>query len=163
MNGNFYEQIKKINTDTELFSFIVDNFPFFEDKRTYKGKIIPFYKLGQLLTNDILHILEEKEKIKVDYSHLVGCADYKIPQSLRNLNVLIYDEELSNIVDQQKEIPKNSIYEVEIRASMIIAIDKIKQEMANSYRAIEINDLLWSIGQKCENKKPYHRTRTTSY
>ncbi len=164
MNGNFYEFTKSITNDIELFNLIVDNFPSFEDKRTYKGKTIYFYKLAQLVVSDILHIRKLKENIDVDYSHLVGCADYKIPQVLRGLNIVIYDEELSLLVDSKTEIEENSIYEVEIRASMIVVISKIKEALKNKMCAIDINDIIWSLGQdKSKNFKPYHRTRTMSY
>ena len=60
------------------------------------------YKLAQLLTSDILHIRELKENIKVDYSHLVGCADYKIPQVMRGLGILEYNRKLADIIDNRK-------------------------------------------------------------
>lgn len=162
MNGNFYRFIKDIKTDQELLEIITTYFPSFEDKRTYHNKTIYFYKLAQLATSDILQIREQQEKIKTDYSNLVGCADYKIPQVLRDLGILIYDQELSSIVDQKQSIEENSIYEIEIRASMIVAINKIKQK--TNRKAIEINDLIWSFGQnKNKNWRPYHLTRTTSY
>lgn len=164
MNGNFYEFIKNIVDDIELFNIIIDNFPSFKDVRTYQGKTITFYKLAQLVVSDILHIRELKENIVVDYSNLVGCADYKIPQSLRNINILEYDEELANFVDNQLEIEENSIYEVEIRASMIVAINKIKKELNDEVSAIDLNDILWGIGKdKIKQFKPYHLTRTMSY
>lgn len=95
MKGNFYSFVKDITLDTELFKLIIDSFSSFKDVRNYNGKMIFFYKLAQLVTSDILHIRELKENINVDYSHLVGCADYKIPQSLRNLGIIEYDKELS--------------------------------------------------------------------
>ncbi len=61
MNGNFYEFIKNITTNTELFEIIVNYFPNFKDERIYKDKPIYLYKLAQLLTSDILHIRELKE------------------------------------------------------------------------------------------------------
>ena len=76
-----------------------------------------------------MHIRKLKENIEIDCSHLVGCADYKIPQVLRSLGILEYDEELSELVDKKQEIEENSSYEVEIRANMIIAIDFIKKEL----------------------------------
>lgn len=108
MNGNFYTFIKGVNIDTELFEIIVKYFPDFKDERIYNDKKVYFYKLAQLLTSDILHIRERKEKIKVDYSHLVGCADYKIPQVMRGLGILEYSDKLSNIIDNKKEIKVNS-------------------------------------------------------
>ena len=127
MNGSFYKAIYNLKTDEELFDFIINNFKDFEDTRTYKGKTIYFYKLAQLLTSDILHMREKKEDIKVDYSHLVGCSDYKIPQGLRALNLVSYNEELANLVDNKIEIKQNSEYEVEIRATVIYVINKIKE------------------------------------
>lgn len=163
MNGNFYETIKEKTTDEELFNFIIDNFPPFKDTRTYNDKVIYFYKLAQLATSDILHIREYKENIKVDYSHLVGCADYKIPQALRALGILEYDEDLSKLIDSKTELEENSIYEVEIRATMITVISKLK-EYLKEIPAIDINDIIWVLSHdKSLSLKPYHRTRTTSY
>lgn len=164
MQGNFYKYIYNIKSDLLLFNVIINNFPSFEDYRLYKDKKIYFYKLAQLLTSDILHIRKLKENIEIDCSNLVGCADYKIPQVLRGLGILEYDEELSSLVDNKKEIKENSIYEIEIRASMIVAIKLIKQELNNKFDSIDINDIIWSLGQdKSRQLLPYHLTRTTSY
>lgn len=164
MDGNFYNAICKLTSDEELFSFILDNFEDFKDVRTYQGKIIYFYKLAQLLTSDILHIREKKENIKVDYSHLVGCSDYKIPQGLRALNLVKYNKELAGIVDNKVEIKENSAYEVEIRATVIYVIDEIKKLLNNKVNAIELNDYIWLMSKNKElPKKTYHLTRTTNY
>ena len=163
MSGNFYQYTKDITNDVELFNLIIENFKVFKDERTYNGKRIYFYKLAQLVTSDILHIKELKEHIKTDYSNLVGCADYKIPQALRALNILEYDEELSAIVDNKIEIDENSEYEVEIRANMITVIAKLKEKLPN-FNSIDINDMIWELSHdKTLNLKPYHRTRTMSY
>ena len=164
MKGNFYEYVKDITSDIELFDLIIRNFPSFKDERTYNCKTIYFYKLAQLLTSDILHIRELKEGIKVDYSHLVGCSDYKIPQVMRGLGILEYNEELANIIDKKEEIKQNSIYEVEIRANMLIVIDLIKRKLNDRVCAIDINDYIWGQGKNNSiNLKPYHLTRTTNY
>ena len=164
MQGNFYQYIKHITSDAELFETIIKYFPSFKDERTYNNQTIYFYKLAQLLTSDILHIREQKEKIEVDYTHLVGCADYKIPQILRGIGILNYDDELSKIVDNQIEIPTNSIYEVEIRANMLTVIDMINQKLNHKYSSIDINDYLF-MQKKNKNLtlKPYHLTRCTNY
>ena len=145
MQNNFYHYIKNITKDIVLFNTIINNFPSFADTRTYDNKTIYFYKLAQLLTSDILHIRSLKEGITVDYSNLVGCADYKIPQVLRSLGVLVYDKELSDLVDNKNELEENSIYEVEIRANMVVAINLIKKELNNKVSAIDINDTIWSF------------------
>ena len=164
MNGNFYKFIKDITIDRELFNIIIKYFPNFKDERKYKEKTVYFYKLAQLLTSDILHIREIKENIKVNYSNLVGCADYKIPQVMRGLGILEYGEELSELIDNKKQIEENSEYEVEIRANMLIVIDKIKEKLNNNVCPIDINDYIWGQGKnKNIELKPYHLTRSINY
>ncbi len=164
MKGNFYNYIKNVTDGLQLLNIIVNNFPSFEDKRNYNGVEVYFYKLAQLVTSDILHIRSLKEGIDVNCSALVGCADYKIPQVLRGLGVLEYDDELANIVDNKIEILENSIYEVEIRVGMIIAVDLIKKKLKNKVDSIVINDIIWTLGQDKSRKfMPYHLTRTTKY
>lgn len=103
------------------------------------------------------------EKIKVDYSHLLGCADYKIPQTLRALEIINYDDELSLIVDNKVEMEYSSKYEVEIRASMLVVIDYIKNKLVNK-NAIDINDYLFVLSKKVKDKaKPYHLCRNKNY
>lgn len=164
MNGNFYQFIKNINNDKELFKIINKYFPYFKDERIYNGRKIHFYKLAQLLVSDILHIRRLKENVIVDYSNLVGCSDYKIPQVLRALDIIEYNEELSALIDNKKEIEMNSEYEVEIRASMIVVINKIKEKMNGNAVAIDINDYLFGQAKnKMIELKPYHLTRTINY
>ena len=163
MNGNFYKDIYSVNSDFELLDIIIKNFPSFKDEREYDGKTIYFYKLAQLLTSDILHLREQIEGISVDCSHLVGCADYKIPQTMRALEILEYNKELSNVIDNKIEIDYSSKYEVEIRAGMLVAIDYIKGKM-NGTNAIEINDYFFLASKEIKSiAKPYHLCRNQNY
>ena len=163
MNGNFYKYVYSIHSDIELFEVIINKFPSFKDERKYDGKTIYFYKLAQLLTSDILHLREKMENIKVDYSHLIGCADYKIPQTMRALDIIEYNDELSNIIDNKIEIKCSSKYEVEIRASMIVVIDYIKNKVENT-NAIDINDYFFTASKKVKSiAKPYHLCRNQNY
>lgn len=164
MNGNFYNYIKDINKDEEIFNILLNNFKSFEDTRTYQNKKIYFYKLAQLLVSDILHVIEIKENKKVDYSSLLGCADYKIPQVLQSLGILEYDKALISLLETKTEIEENSEYEVEIRASMIVVINYMWEKLDKKITRIDINDFIWSKSQdKTKKYKPYHLTRTTSY
>ena len=163
MNGNFYKFIKDITLDTQLFDIIISNFESFKDERKYNGKTIYFYKLAQLLTSDILHIREKLEGINVDYSNLIGCADYKIPQTLRALGIIEYNDELSNIIDLKKPIEISSKYEVEIRASQIVVIEYIHNKL-NNINKIDINDLFFVYSKKVKSiANPYHLCMNTNY
>jgi hypothetical protein len=164
MNGDFYGYIKGISTDNDIFKILLDNFSNFIDIRKYKGQIIYFYKLAQLLTSDILHVIQSKENKVVDYSHLVGCADYKIPQVMQTFGILEYDDKLMALIESKTPIEENSELEVEIRAAMIAVIDHIYNKSNGRVSRIDINDFVWSKSQdKLVNFKPYHLTRTTSY
>ena len=164
-NGkSFYNLIKNLNVDSNLFEFIVSNLNYFKDVSMYDGKEVLFYKRAQLLTSDILHVREKKEKAAVDYSHLIGCADYKIPQVMRCYGMLEFSDSLSNKVDNKVEIEDGSIEEIEIRANTLKVIDYIYKKLDKNYSRMDINDFIWLLGQdKSKMTKPYHRTLTKHY
>ena len=163
MGGSFYKYIKNITNDIDLFNVIVKNFHSFKDVREYNGKKVYFYKLAQLLTSDILHVREKIENLNVNYSNLTGCADYKIPQTLRALNIIEYNEELSKVVDNKQEIAVSSKYEVEIRASQICVLNYIKSKV-KKVNSIDINDFLFLYSKHLKDiTKPYHLCRNTNY
>lgn len=164
IDGDFYDQIKDINDDETLLDYIIEHFPYLKDTCTYKGETIYFYKKAQLFVSDILNVKKLVGKINVDLSHLVGCADYKIPQVMRNLGMLEFNEELANLVDNLIEIPSGSEMEIEIRANNIVIIDYIYKKLDGSTTRININDFIWLLGQdKSKMTKPYHRTKTMNY
>lgn len=161
---SFYNFIKNLNVDSNLFEFIVSNLNYFKDVSMYDGKEVLFYKRAQLLTSDILHVREKKEKAAVDYSHLIGCADYKIPQVMRCYGMLEFSDSLSNKVDNKVEIEDGSIEEIEIRANTLKVIDYIYKKLDKKYSRMDINDFIWLLGQdKSKMTKPYHRTLTKHY
>ena len=164
INGDFYDQVKNINSDKELFDYILDNFAYFKDESIYENEEVYFYKRAQLLVSDILHVRELKENIKVDYSNLLGCADYKIPQVMNSYGILEYSNELDRLLDSKTEIEKDSIYENEIRASVLVVINYIYEKLGKKVSRMDINDYIWGLGQdKSKMTKLYHRTRTTCY
>ena len=161
---SFYELVKDLNVDSELFEFIVTNLDYFSDTAVYDGKSILFYKRAQLLTSDILHVRAHKEQIDVDYSHLIGCADYKIPQVMRCYGMLEFSDGLADKVDNKVEIEEASKEEVEIRANTLKVIDYIYESLDRNYSRMDINDFIWLLGQdKSKMIKPYHRTLTKHY
>ena len=161
---SFYKLIEDKTKDYELLEYILDNFPYFEDKTIYKGKEIYFYKRAQLLTSDILHILELKDIKIVNYNNLIGCADYKIPQVMYCYGLIEYSKELTEKVDNKIPIEKDSEQEIEIRAVDLAVIDYIYNKLDKKYAKININDFIWLLSQnKNEMKKNYHRTLTNKY
>lgn len=161
---SFYSIIKNMTNDIALLEYIISNFPYFEDVSMYKGKEIYFYKRAQLLVSDILHVLRIKNGIDVDYSNLIGCADYKIPQVMRNYGMLEFDKELEQRIDNMEEIKENSLEEIEIRANDLEVINYIYNMLDKKYTRMDINDFIWLLGQdKSRMVKTYHRTLTSHY
>ena len=148
---SFYEEIKNLTVDTDWFMYLINTFPFLNDSRTFQNKTIYFYKLAQLLANDILHLRSLKENINVDTSHLVGCADYKLPQVIHQFGITNYINELEEKIINKEELLENSIEEIEIRAATIVVIQKLSH--LTGIDAIEINDLIWLQSQDKSKKK----------
>lgn len=168
-SGDFTNLIREANGDSEtLLDLIVKNFPSFEDESTYKGKRVYFYKRAQLLVADIYQAFNGQEfgRLK-NINKLTACADYKLPFVLRRLGIFSYSDYLSNKIDNQIQIDRDSEEEVEIRANTIWVVELIKQKVKKRIAhadSIHINDHLWMLGQKkLKNDKPYHLTRSTAY
>lgn len=164
ISRDFYDEIKDIKLDIDLLDYIVNNFSYMKDESEYDNQIIYFYKRAQLLTSDILHVRKKLESIDVDYSNLMGCADYKIPQVMNSLGMLDYVYELDFKLAKREELEENSPMEVEIRANDIVVIDYIYEKLNGEVCRMDINDYIWLLGQdKRVVNKNYHRTKTIHY
>lgn len=161
---DFYDEIKDIKVDIELLDYVVSNFSYFKDESTYDGETIYFYKRAQLIVSDILHVRSMVEGIEVDYSNLLGCADYKIPQVMNSLGMLEYDYNVEYKLATKVEIEEGDPVEVEIRANDLVVIDYIYEKLDGKVCRMDINDYIWLLGQdKSKINKNYHRTRTIHY
>lgn len=161
---DFYEEVKEYKDDISLLNYIINSFDYFDDECDYKNERVYFYKRAQLITSDILHVRKILEGIDVDYSNLMGCADYKIPQVMRCLEMLEFSDRLANIVDNYEELPYGNEMEVEIRANNLVVIDYIYKKLEGKVSRMDINDYIWLLGQdKSKMIKPYHRTKTIYY
>ncbi len=164
LDSDFYNEIKNMNDDITLLDYIIENLSYFKDECIYNNEPVYFYKRAQLITSDILHVRKLIENAEVDYSHLMGCADYKIPQVMRCLGILEFDEELTSLVDNLIELDEDSPMEIEIRANDIVVIDYISKKLEGKVARMDINDYIWLLGQdKSMMTKPYHRTLTIHY
>ena len=102
-----------------------------------------------------------------DLDQLTAFADYKVPQVLRRLGMLVYDESLSATIERKTLIQPGSTAEIEIRAATIWAVEAIRQaleQMGSRRTAYELDWLLWQAGQTPDGADhPYHRTLTPYY
>ena len=166
-----------------LVKMIIDEFVCFRDTAIYKGEQIFFYKRAQILVSDIHLIYKDLIEMSNNKSHvseyecinfgntvsqLTMFADYRVPQILRSKDVLVYSEMLSNVVANKNEIEHGSIYEVEIRAGTVVAVELIKEELAKkgmNVLSLEIDVYLWEEGEKQRDttEHPAHRTLSIFY
>ncbi|HEX7926542.1 MAG TPA: queuosine salvage family protein [bacterium] len=130
---------------------------------------VRFLKRAQICVADLARLLPDHPLGQVTaLTHLTAFADYKVPQVLRKLGMLVYAQPLAERVDAQQELVAGSPEEVEIRAATIWACEWIARALAlrqpsARITASDVDYRLWLMGQDKAGLKPYHRTRTIYY
>ena len=101
-----------------------------------------------------------------DLAALTCFPDYKLPQVLRHLGALEYSDALARRVDDWRELAPGEPAEVEIRASTVVCVERLRDELERRGRkllSIEVDWLLWDLSQQTYPMRPYHRVRTVFY
>ena len=151
-----------------LVRLLTEKLASFRDVAEYLGSRVFFYKRAQIFAADLHAAFDGKGwgSFK-DIDKLTAFADYKLPQVLRHLGIFDYAEALAQKVDEKIHLDEGSPEEIEIRANTIWAVELIQREleqMGKRLRSIEIDWILWNLGQGMEFRvKPYHRTLTIFY
>ncbi|MBS3169768.1 queuosine salvage family protein [Candidatus Woesearchaeota archaeon] len=152
----------------KLLDILTRDFLAYNDFYTYCGKKISFNKKAQLFISDVFQIFGGEG---IGHFHniqkLTALADYRIPQVLRNLGILVYSPELADKIDRGILISKGSPEEIELRAGMIWAVHLIYnliKEREQRVLPIGVNDHLWLLRrQKFSDDHIHHKTITTGY
>jgi hypothetical protein len=150
-------------------------FESYRDVSRYRGRFIEFYKRAQLFplvyhgralsSNGALQPIRDPENFG-------PIADYEVPKVLRALGILIYEQQLAEMVDRVVVLPKNSNKEIEIRAQTVNAMAKLLEAInkirvsngLNLITMVELDYAIWSAGRTPEYKKiRHHYTYTTAY
>jgi hypothetical protein len=151
-----------------LVEQVVEWLPSYNDVAIYRGNEVRFYKRAQILAADLHGTFGGEGLGAFDDLHvLTAFADYKVPQVLRRLGVLVYDDDLARRIDARELIPAGSEPEIEIRAATIWACELLRKSLAESgvsMTAMQIDWALWQAGQRASaDDRPYHRTLTVFY
>ena len=164
--GQAINLIKQANGDVDNFvKLVLENFPSFRDIIEIDNQKYNFLKRVQIFPSD-LSFTGLKELKFSNLNHLTIFADYKLPQILESLGVLEYSEELNFDIVNEILIPKDSLKEMEIRASSIIATEQMREELVEFGRDITTNELdwiLWVEAKATKFEKPHHKTLSTFY
>jgi len=140
----------------------------FRDKALYRNREVWFLKRAQILAADLHGAFGGSDwGYFRDMETLTAFADYKIPQVLRYLGILMYSPELASLVDGRVMLPAGSGEEIEIRACAVTAVERLRRASSaagRSLRCHELDWMLWSMGQDDRfREKPYHLTATIFY
>ncbi len=168
-SGKVSNLLKSADGDvTKLLEILTKNFLSYNDSYKYNGKDVYFYKKAQLFISDVFQTFKgEGTGHFHNVEELTALADYRIPQVLRNLGILVYSEELVEKIDKGILIPKGSQEEIELRASMIWTVQLIYTSLKDREQRllpIGVNDHLWLLRrQKFSEDEIHHKTITTAY
>lgn len=151
-----------------LLEYIEKTIPHLTDISMYKENELNFGKRHQLLVSVMINDIETFNGVIIEGKNiLTGFADYKVPQLLRNLGIIVYSDDLAERINRGELIPHGSNQEIEIRMASVIAIEKIRgalDEKGIKKNSAEIDSLIWLSSQNIEGVvENYHRSYTTNY
>jgi hypothetical protein len=167
--GSYAGLVAAAGGSAERLVAILRTMPAFDDVSTYDGRAIPFFKRAQLAASDLwIAFAGQGPGAFADLDQLTIFADNLVPHVLRIDGVLRYDAELAARIDAEALIPAGAPEEVELRAGAVHAVELIVGELrraGHAVNAMQLDNLLWSCGQRPEYKRarPRHRTRSLFY
>lgn len=167
-DGRFYLAADSVNFRAwPLAVLLMTNFESFRDVSRYGDRPVYFMKRAQICAMDLSTTLKLKGHEGLEgLEELTAFADYRIPQMLRHLGILRFAPELAAAVEAEREIPRDSPEEVEIRAATIQAVDRMTQaarQRGHRVAAWQVDCALWEQSHAADVSVRHHRTRTIYY
>lgn len=151
-----------------IATLVAREFPGFRDIATYANREVPILKRAQIFASDVAAILAYNKGPTVEnLEALTAFADYRLPQYLRHLGVMVLDESLERRIEAGEEIPAGSDEEIELRACTIRAVQDMVHGLCERRDAVYptwmVDEYIWFHSHDPEVKLQHHRTRTTNY
>jgi len=151
-----------------LIERLVKEFPRFNDVSLLDGREIKFYKLPQLGIWMLYATMHPSGKFRLDDPEkMTAFADYIVPVALRLMGITSYSKELEHAINSYQLIPRDSRWEIEIRAHCIYATALLREEV-NKLRAPEAQVIIPQIDARLwthyhTTTWPHHLTNTIMY
>jgi hypothetical protein len=167
--GSFGRAIQSCGgSAVRLVRMVVDELPSFDDIADHSGAEVRFYKRAQILTADLYGAFGGESFGRFeDLDQLTAFADYKLPQILRHMGILVYLPSLVEKIEARFLLPAGSREEVEIRANTVWAVELLRRALTRhgaTLRAFELDWWLWNEAQRFgPSDQPYHLARTIYY
>jgi len=168
--GQFARALAEAGHDAPALALlVVQALPSFRDEAIWRGRSLRFYKRAQILAGDLARMRHGRpEGTLTRLECLTAFADYKVPQVLRGLGILVYAPGLAARLERREPLAAGSREELEIRTATLWACEWIARAMGylvpgRRFSASDVDYLLWSAGQQSAHLAPYHRARTPFY
>ena len=165
---------------TSLVSILIRDFPCLRDEHDFDGRRVHIYKRAQIMVADIWACFNGREYGEFDdVGSITMFADYRIPQMLNSLGVLLYSPHLEGRIRRKEQLRSGETCEIEIRGCSIWAVELLKQvihqqqqqypESSQKINSILIDTFLYDMIKDMERRGvtgqmlPHHRTRSIWY
>ncbi|GAX22777.1 hypothetical protein FisN_11Hh332 [Fistulifera solaris] len=163
--GSAWNLIEQANgSAVQAVNLLVQYFPGFRDYLD----ACAFLKRAQICVGDWHAALQLNSWNNME--ELTTFADYRLPQLLRDRNVLQYHPQLAARIDALQEIPAQCPAEWAIRAATVVVVDRLVQQLneteSSQWTAVSVDWYLWQLGEQLNDAgklRPHHRVRTTFY
>jgi len=151
-----------------LIERLVKEFPRFNDVSLLDGHEIKFYKLAQLGIWMLYATLHKAGKFRLDDPQkMTAFADYIVPVGLRLMGITSYSKELEYAINTYQLIPRDSRWEIEIRAHCLYATALLADEI-NKLRPAGMQIIIPQVDARIwthyhTTTWPHHLTQTIMY
>ncbi len=144
----------------KLVNLLAKHFPSFRDEARFEGQRVRFYKRAQIFVADLWAAFNGTGYGEFhDIGHLTMFAgksagealeedsdngpDYRVPQMLRSLGVLVYSPPLEYAIRDRRQIASGHSWEIQLRGCSIwyervIPFSPQLGRQSNRYRAVEL-------------------------
>jgi Potential Queuosine, Q, salvage protein family len=172
-DGKFHKFVhscspKLYDNGNGLIDRLVKEFPRFNDVSMLDGHETKFYKLPQLGIWMLYATLHKAGKFRLDDPQkMTAFADYIVPVALRLIGVTGYSKELEHAINTYQLIPRDSRWEIEIRAHCLYATALMTDEI-NKLRPANMQIIIPQIDARLwthyhTTTWPHHLTQTIMY
>jgi hypothetical protein len=172
-DGHFHKFIhacspKLYDNGNGLIDRLVAEFSRFKDVSMLDGHEIKFYKLPQLGIWMLYSTLRKPGRFRLDDPQkMTAFADYIVPVALRLHGITSYSEKLERAINSHQLIPRDSRWEIEIRAHCIYATAVLTEEI-NKLRPPDLKVIIPQIDARFwthfhTTTWPHHLTQTIMY
>ncbi|CAD6587077.1 MAG: hypothetical protein CYPHOPRED_003776, partial [Cyphobasidiales sp. Tagirdzhanova-0007] len=180
---NFLQSLGPRYDALEIVQKVVQTFPAFRDENIHPqvGRVY-LWKRAQILAAELWAAFSscpERYMQITNISALTMFADYRVPQILQYLGLLVYSPRLLNILSSMTSLGSGSELELSIRCGSIVAVEEVRlavcsilSNQGRGKEAARVNAVLldfWLWGRAKELEKEgktrtqCHRTRSIWY